>query len=423
MRHLSEKKFFIFVYLKDAVSAVPAAQANFTRDGNLIVRYGNRYVERSDAIAIDPLILPLDQKFGILSEGCLGTIRDAAPDYWGRLVISKILKQDIMSLHEVDFLLFKSSVRIGNLDFRASVDGGEPDIEPPFASDLENLLHAAKSIERGANVDKKYLLLLMQGTSLGGSRPKCTLIHKGFPYLAKFPSYRDTVSNARIEMATMLLAHECGISVPEMELLDVEGRDILLSRRFDRVKIKNGFTHKGYLSALSLCCCNEHDVYAYSYEDIVDKINIYCPESAIEFFRRMVFNIFCRNIDDHPRNHGFLFDGKNISLAPAFDITPTQSTPGVSTFPTQAMNVGAYGKEGTVENILSHAVKFGLTNSQSENIICEMIEKFSHWQQFFEQCGVKEEEMILYRNSFETRWTDVFDALLKKREEKSLPTP
>ena len=109
----------------------------------------------------------------------------------------------------------------------------------------------------------------------------------------------------------------------------------------------------------------------------------------------MVFNVLCRNTDDHPRNHGFLIENGDMRLSPAFDITPTPSVEGISTYVTQAMNVGEFGK----------AVKFGINNDEAHSIVEEMLQDISQWENVFEECGVKEEEVELFRYSFE-RWND-----------------
>ena len=228
---LNEKPFYIFLYPNNETVAIPAALAQFQRDGCLRVSYGKKYRERNSCEPIDPVLLPLYIKEKTLEEGCYGTIRDASLDYWGRLVISRMHKQDVNALTEVDFLLYSHMEGIGNLDFRDSLQQKEEYIEQPITEHLDILLDVARNIELGKDVDTEHLMLLAQGTGLGGSRPKCTIIHEGFPWLAKFPSVRDMYSNARVEMATMMLAKECGITVPEMQLLEVNGSDILLLKR------------------------------------------------------------------------------------------------------------------------------------------------------------------------------------------------
>lgn len=402
---LNEKPFYIFLYPNNETVAIPAALALFERNGSLRVSYGKKYRERNNCEPIDPVLLPLYIKENILEEGCYGTIRDASLDYWGRLVISRMHKQDVNSLTEVDFLLYNHLEGIGNLDFRDSLQRDEADIKQPMTEHLDILLNVARNIELGRDVDKRHLMLLVQGTGLGGSRPKCTIIHEGFPWLAKLPSVRDTYSNARVEMATMMLAKECGITVPEMQLLEVNGSDILLLKRFDRKHSKEGISRLGYMSALSICRTNEHDIFAYSYENIAGEMSRYCPSDVKEFFKRMVFNVLCRNTDDHPRNHGFLIENGDMRLSPAFDITPTPSVEGISTYVTQAMNVGEFGKVGSLDNIFSHAVKFGINNDEAHSIVEEMLQDISQWENVFEECGVKEEEVELFRYSFE-RWND-----------------
>lgn len=402
-----EKPFYIFLYPQAKQQAIPAALAHFTKDGSLYVGYGNKYRNKNESLPIDPILLPLNQKEYIISEGCYGTIRDASPDYWGRTVIAKMINKDINEVTEADFLLYKNCERSGNLDFRENLQDCEPNIEPPLSEYLDILLDTAKHIEKGLYIDQRHLMLLAQGSSLGGSRPKCTVIYENFPWLAKFPSVRDKYCNAKVEMATMTLAQQCGITIPEMRFMDINGIDVLLLKRFDRKISESGISRLGYMSALSLCKTNEHDVFAYSYEKIAEEMSKYCPEDRIEFFKRMVFNVFCRNTDDHPRNHGFIIENGNISLSPAFDIVPTPSVEGINTYVTHAMNIGEFGRLGTIENLLSHTFHFGLTKDKAKEIVRSILEKCLSWREYFENAGVTEIETEMFKNSFETRWKNV----------------
>jgi serine/threonine-protein kinase HipA len=123
----------------------------------------------------------------------------------------------------------------------------------------------------------------------------------------------------------------------------------------------------------------------------------------------MVFNVLCRNLDDHPRNHGFLVDTEGVPyLAPAFDITPTPSFPGITTMPSQAMTVGIYGREGTLRNALSRPEIFGLTGAEAEVVVSEMLHRLSGWRRRFEEAGVSEKDAEMFKNSLETRWADEY---------------
>jgi serine/threonine-protein kinase HipA len=116
------------------------------------------------------------------------------------------------------------------------------------------------------------LRLLEQGSGVGGARPKCTVELEDALWIAKFPAKGDTVNFSRIEHATMALAKQCGITVPEMRLVAIGGRDVLLVKRFDREKIDDGYLRYGFLSALSLMEWDERDRTMWDYPTLADRM-------------------------------------------------------------------------------------------------------------------------------------------------------
>ena len=411
-----DKEFYIFVYLPGTVEAVPAAIVRLDDEGRLSGSYGRLYSQRREAVPVDPVSMPLAFPSFALEPGRMGAVRDAAPDLWGRLVIARALGRNAEELHERDYLLFSNAARTGNLDFRTSLKDGEPESEPPLSSDADILLDAAENLERERPVAPQYMELLAQGSSMGGSRPKSAMLHDGILWIAKFPAKGDKWSNARVEKSSMELAADCGIDVPELRLLDVEGRDVLLVRRFDREPVPGGFARRGYLSALSLCRWTELERAAYSYEAIADSATAMGVKNLPQLFRRMAFNVLCRNTDDHPRNHGFHANGHSLVLAPAFDIVPSASTYGVGMHVTHAMNIGNAGRLGSVANVLSCAPRFGLTRVQAEDVLAGMLATIAQWRESFERNGVREDETERFRWSFEHWESDPeAQALLDRR--------
>ena len=171
---------------------------------------------------------------------------------------------------------------------------------------------------------------------MGGARPKCTVEWQDALWIAKFPARGDTLNIPRIEYATMTLAGKCGIRIPALHLQSVGKTNVLLVRRFDREKHPEGWVRKGFLSSLSLLQWDEADRLSWDYGAIANVMRRHTSVHDIqELFRRMVFNILVRNTDDHPRNHGFLFDASGVELSPAYDLVPslTQSWSGNGVFP------------------------------------------------------------------------------------------
>lgn len=398
------KEIIVFIYLPGESTALPAGVFSHDSDsgvGNFV--YGRRYRKRANALAVDPVALPLGiEPAPVTTNGGLyGAFRDASPDYWGRLVIAAELNTAPESISEADFLLAGNATRTGNLDFRLNPDSPEPELAPPHFNQLSGILCAAEDIESGRQAEPHIVHLLRQGSSMGGARPKCTVEWKKSLWIAKFPSKGDTINIPRIEYATMKLAQACGVEIPEVAIIPVSGRDIYLIRRFDREGTVGNWLRKGFISSLSLMRQDERDRLDWSYPAIAAVMRRHCPASDIlQFFRRMVFNILVRNTDDHPRNHGFLSVEAGLHLSPAYDIVPSFVQHGVNTEFKLAMSVGERGREATIENALSLCGQFGLTQKNGQATVNEMLGTLGSWQNRFAESGVSEKEISLLEPSF-----------------------
>ncbi len=401
---MAEKKITVFIYLPGETVAVPAGI--FTHESDLGIgsfAYGRKYLERGNALPVDPVALPLGPRPREVTtnHGLYGAFRDAAPDYWGRLVIAAERKVPPEALSEMDFLLSANATRVGNLDFRETPDSQEPTLEQPHFNRLTELLDVAARIETGKNVSQHLLRLLRQGTSVGGGRPKCTVEWEDALWIAKFPAKDDTLNIPRIEYAAMTLAGRCGIRVPVMRLQSIGDKDVLLVRRFDREGIPDGWLRKGFASSLSFMQWDESDRLSWDYGAIADAMRRHTPvEDIREMFRRMVFNILVRNTDDHPRNHAFLFDSSGISLSPAYDIVPSISRPGVGTEFSLAMSLGDRGREATVENAMSRAIRFGLSDQEARTEVKDLAGVVREWRDHFASVGCPDSEIRALEPSF-----------------------
>jgi serine/threonine-protein kinase HipA len=205
-------------------------------------------------------------------------------------------------------------------------------------------------------------------------------------WIAKFPAKGDTVNFPRIEHATLALAQACGITVPQTRLVQVGAGDVLLVKRFDREKTAGGYRRFGFLSALSLMEWDEADRPAWSYPALADRMRaaiLAQPEQIRELFRRMLFNVLCRNTDDHPRNHGFLRGEKGLALSPAYDIVPTPTRAGVGTEFSLSMALGERGREASLANVLSMSPRFGLAEEEAGQVVAEMAGCVARWEEHY----------------------------------------
>ena len=403
---------YVFIYLPGQTKAIPAGLLEYhpgdaSTEASGSFRYGDRYRNRKEALPVDPVSLPLSGEISVCrtNKGLHGAFRDSVPDMWGRLVTAKQLKAPPESLNEGDFLLHSTGLRVGNLDFRPSLDAPEPEYAIPTQRDLEELIDAARRIRQDKPVDEDLLQLFLHGSSLGGARPKCVVQAQGSLWVAKFPDVDDRWNYARVEWATMCLAGKCGVVIPEMRIALTEMGDVLLSKRFDREPGQDGFARHGYLSALSALQLDESDSTRFCYLSLADtfrKHGIGGQGTLKQLFRRMVFNGFCRNTDDHPRNHGVLYKAGQGDLSPAFDIVPTPTRPGVGEDFSLSMNVGPLGRVTSLENFQGGAARFGLDSRKANQILVEMAEQVLDWKQIFTDCGVARDEIDRFRPSFDS---------------------
>jgi serine/threonine-protein kinase HipA len=401
-----EMKAYVFIYLPGETVAVPAGIfTHYPDDGIGRFAYGLRYLERPNALPVDPVALPLGvvPRDATTNSGLYGAFRDASPDYWGRLVIAAELKSPPESLEEMDYLLHGNASRVGCLDFRASLEQGEPERRPPSFQSLADILEAATKLQHGEPVRHDLLQLLEQGTSIGGARPKCTVELDDALWIAKFPARGDTVNYPRIEYATMSLAKACGITIPAMSLVTIGDRDVLLVKRFDRQKTTMDYQRFGFLSALSFMEWDERDRTQWSYPGLADRMRatvLAQPAELKELFRRMVFNVLCRNTDDHPRNHGFLWGEKGLALSPAYDIVPTPARSGVGTDFSLSMSLGNKGREATLGNALSLSARFGMSQDEANLIVEKMMACIGTWEGHFTAQTVSSVDLEAIRACF-----------------------
>ena len=324
------KEAFVWIWLPEATTPVVAGK--LTRLGkSLVFNYGQSYLARDNAIAIFEPELPL--KPGLLpllpGMGMPSCIRDASPDAWGRRVMinSKFGKQgkgtDVSEIDELTYLLESGSDRIGALDFQLSPTLYEP--RTSVSASLEELLDAAMRVEKGIPLSPHLNEVLNHGTSIGGARPKALIDNHDAKYIAKFSSSTDLFSIVKAEFIAMRLAQLSGLNVASVSLAKSSNRDVLLINRFDRVLSKNGWQRKLMISALTVLELDEMMARYASYENFAEIIRFRFTDASTtlkELFSRITFNILIGNTDDHARNHAAFWDGKMLTLTPAYDICP-----------------------------------------------------------------------------------------------------
>ena len=368
---------FVWIWLPGESEPVVAGKLE-QENGNVLFNYGKSYLERVNAtpaafsiyepeLPLKAGILPLLN--GLSMPGC---IRDAAPDAWGRrVIINKMLglkgaETDTATLNELTYLLESGSDRIGALDFQRSAINYEPRLAN--AVTLEALLESANRVEKGIPLTEGLDQALFHGSSIGGARPKVLVEAEGNQYVAKFSSSSDLYSIVKAEFIAMRLACLVGLNVATVSLVKAANKDVLLVERFDREKIMSGWGRKSMVSALTLLGLDEMMARYASYETLAEIIRhrFIDPKNTLkELMSRIIFSILSGNTDDHARNHAAFWDGKMLSLTPAYDICPQGRSGNIAS---QAMLISGNNRMSRVASCVEAAHHFLLSKDEVKQI-------------------------------------------------------
>ena len=364
--------------------------------------YADEWLRGTNAFAIDPENLPLRSgPFYTSSDksALQGALRDATPDRWGRQLVKRSFGKagERRTLSEIDYLLgVTDHARIGALRFRRegenSFDHHIANFRVPPLIQLPALINAADAVQTNTETAKDLKLLLNKGSPLGGARPKSAVEDKdGSLAIAKFPKPDDDRSIPHGEVLAMTLARQAGLTVADVRLLDVVGRPVALIRRFDRV----GNRRIPFLSAMSLLGLNDGDEGTYT--DIAETIRMYSSsptQDLNELWRRVVFNVLIGNLDDHLRNHGFLYDRNGRwRLSPAYDLNPVPLAEKARELTTW---ISEQGPEADLDLAREATPFFALKKKQAEATIDEISAVLKNWLSTARRLGMNSKDIDIY---------------------------
>ncbi|MGD7037251.1 type II toxin-antitoxin system HipA family toxin [Methylotuvimicrobium buryatense] len=403
----ADKEAYVWIWLPEATEPVVAGKLEADDQGNIHFNYGKSYLERvKDTPPAIPIYLPeLPLKKGVLAlpDGLSmpGCIRDAAPDAWGRrVIINKKLGRkgkdtDTDALGELTYLLESGSDRIGALDFQRSPSEYLP--RSARNVQLEELLKSAERVEQGIPLTPELDQALFHGSSIGGARPKALIEDQGTKYIAKFSSSSDLYSVVKAEFIAMRLAVAAGVKAAPVKLVQAANKDILLIERFDREKTADGWTRKAMVSALTLFGLDDMMARYASYETFAEIIRhrFDNPKKTLEeLFSRLVFNILCGNTDDHARNHAAFWNGKTLSLTPAYDICPQNRTGNEAS---QAMLISGNNNLSKLKSCLTAAPHFQLPQDEAKAIFDRHREAIeANWNNVCDEAKLSEIDRKLF---------------------------
>lgn len=385
---------FVYITLPGETAPVTAGRFALAVDRRGVPEgrfvYGRSYLERPNAVALDPVELKLAPRTYATASmaGVFGALRDASPDFWGRRVIQRHLGEAQPS--EMQYLLYSPDDRAGALGFGLNATPPAPKrtfnrtldlatvqaIADSIVADEDQPVAATAAPVVGTGADHEQVEeLLVIGTSIGGARPKAVVEDDDGLWIAKFNRPDDPWNSARVEHAMLTLARACGLVTAESRIVEVAGRDVLLVKRFDREKTDAGYRRARMVSALTLL--RAEDTYQsrekWSYVLLAEELRRVCAEpqqNTAELFRRMCFNALISNIDDHPRNHAVIARDTDWGLSPAYDLTP--AVPVSLERRDLAMACGDAGRFANAENLLSQRARFLLDEDEAHAIVESM---------------------------------------------------
>ena len=393
---------YVWIWLPGETEPVVAGR--LTQDGDrLLFTYGASYRRRKNAIPIYEPELPLRQ--GVIEPlpglSMPSSIRDGSPDAWGRRVIinrlvgAKAAEAEARDITELTYLLESGSDRIGALDFQESATEYTPRVKAEAS--YEELLEATERIEKGIPLTPALDQALSHGTSIGGARPKALIDRGDRKLIAKFSSSTDLYSVVKAEFIAMKLGAACGLDVAPVSLIRAGGKDVLLIGRFDRVKAGSGWQRNAMVSALTMLGLDEMMARYASYEDLAEIIRhrFTAPKDTLkELYGRICFNILCGNTDDHARNHAAFWDGKMLTLTPAYDICPQGRTGNEAT---QAMLIKGENRMSTLAGCLAAAPDFLLSEEDAAAIVEQQIATIAgEWDSICERAKLPETDKKLF---------------------------
>lgn len=341
-----------------------------------------------------------------------GVFADSCPDRWGRRLMNrraeicaKELQEKPKKLMESDYLLgVYDEARMGGLRFKLDKDGeylsNDKDFATPPWTSLRELEQASLAFEKEDNVlDDKWLKqLIAPGSSLGGARPKASVMAPdGSLWIAKFPSKHDDIDSGAWEMVVHELAQLCGLNVPEakVERFSKLGTTFLV-KRFDR----NGTERIHFSSAMTMLGktdgANASD--GSSYLEIVSflKANGSKPKEDLEeLWKRIVFSMAVSNTDDHFRNHGFILEKSGWKLSPLYDVNPDIYGNYLS------LNVNSEESDLDFELAIRTSAYYGLDEKKAKEIVNEIAENVrDNWKIIAQKYGINRSEIERMRPAF-----------------------
>lgn len=345
-----------------------------------------------------------------------GVFLDSSPDRWGRILmrrreaaIARAEKRPEQNLFETDYLLgVYDAHRMGGLRFKLDDDGpflnDQKEMASPPWTSIQQLEQISLRLEEDDAVDDpeymKWLnMLVAPGSSLGGARPKASVLDSdSHLWIAKFPSKHDQSDMGGWEIVIYEMALAAGVHMAEAKAKKFTSTNhTFLTKRFDRTTEGKRIHFASAMTLLGHIDGEDHGA-GVSYLEMVDfittkgaKVN----EDLEQLWRRIVFSICVSNTDDHLRNHGFLLTPEGWVLSPAYDINPVETGTGLK------LNISENDNALDLELALSVCPYFRLEKYRANEIIEEVKTAVRNWRKVAIKYGISNTEQALKARAFE----------------------
>lgn len=365
----------LLVKYHDRMVGTLAAMEN----GKIAFEYTDDWLETG--FSVSPFSLPLEKKVFIPSKpyfgGLFGVFADSLPDAWGNILLNRMLKKNDISMERITVL--DRLAIVGNSGKGALTYEPEYLLEKEKEDfDLDALAAECEKVLQTEYTDALDELYMLGGTS-GGARPKIMTEYEQKDWIIKFPAHVDGNDAGRMEYAYSLCAKQCGITMPETRLFSSERCGGYFGTvRFDREKIKdqsgNVYTDRRHMLTAAAILELDFEQPCLDYLSLMKLTKILTRDHKPDLenmFRRMCFNVFAHNRDDHAKNFTFLYDEKkdHWSLAPAYDLTYSNTYYGEHT-----TSVNGNGADPGEKELLAVARASGMNERRCANIADEIYE-------------------------------------------------
>ena len=346
----------------------------FTPSHKVAFEYCDDWLQ--NGFSISPFSLPLKRQVFIPQKeyfhGLFGVFSDSLPDAWGRLLLSRLLKKQGSredQLTVLDRLAIVGEAGMGALTYQPQYNISKEN----EWNDLDELAVQCQHILNTEYSDKLDELYRLGGTS-GGARPKIMTKFNQESWIIKFPAHTDSPDAGLLEYEYALCAMQCGIDMSPCRLFPSEKcKGYFGTKRFDRE-----FSSKGEkrIHMLTVAALLELDFEQPSldYHSLMKLTKILTRENTYDIenmFRRMCFNVFAHNRDDHSKNFTYLYEENTDSwrLGPAYDLTYSNTYYGEHT-----TTVDGNGKNPGMKELLAVGITAGMQREKCLDI-AQSIEK------------------------------------------------